>query len=802
MGDLRGNINITSKDIDDLLKEASKAYGSKNVDVNNYKKRFKGLHTVQEKQQLFLEIANKYPRAWEFETYKDDPKTESNDVINKRFLDHEKTILPFEMRNSGNEDKIEQYLVSNPKLNIKGKARLMKRLETIDKVRIINDQSKSRSEGVEPFNNRPKLITTPNGGVRLDIHMPKYQTSGNGCWSCTTQMLLQGRGIHNVTQEDIRSFRPDYSDGKLASESKKPPVLDKAFNKGEMQNVIDMGDAALNFAPDTMMRSLNILRLGEAEIVLKKKFTQKEKEDYLNNAVKLIRKQITETIIDTRSPLGISDGGHYITIVGIEGDDILTQSSTNNPADQIVRENINTYFKNILRGKRHVELAWLEDIQLAQNGKTFYNVPSSTLELNPDGTLKMPPALILDDNNREKAEQEYNGFRVRLYAGKEDTDKDRQSRDLLVDGVVKYEQAYFPKKVNADNLRRKARDRKPEEEQQLRQSTTKLLGYDPIEEKVVKETKDDFSISSNRPTLENVEEVSVLKDDALNVSQARLDHEERIKDRVESYVRNASVGRVARTKEIVNSLNTIVGKNANWTPEKEADITNNIGAIVAFKLKESYDAMIPVLRTMGNNKKADELKARYDKIMEGLRNNPDNDLRGENGKKYRGWKEGEGIVIGDGKIKITHAFSRNEELYDAVNLLASISDSISIGVDLKQTKVNNTSVTYNPSPLSRCVESIQEIASYDNGNYLKACAENPKLYEMMKSTTKLPTTDMKVLNTPYKKSSNMMKSYLKMGLGASTMLTGEYDLQKYIFSKFLLLHYLFQYYLYYHLQKQ
>ena len=128
----------------------------------------------------------------------------------------------------------------------------------------------------------------------------------------------------------------------------------------------------------------------------------------------------------------------------------------------------------------------MEDIQLAQDGKHFYNVPSNSLELKEDGTYKMPPVVQTAEANSMKARQEYEGFRVRLYAGKEDTRDDRAERaegkgeKLLVDGVIKIEQAYMPNKINRANLIGIANKRSEAQENKLKEQAKELLGYDPV----------------------------------------------------------------------------------------------------------------------------------------------------------------------------------------------------------------------------------------------------------------------------------------------------------------------------------
>ena len=229
------NIKINDQDFRELIglintayrDSANEYFKSVNMNPDQIINELKNA-SDQEKYTFFSNLVDLYPKAWEFDGYYESSRLtkEQND---EAFLKKVDAILPAEIRNSGDPTVLENYYIENTKgkkskkLNIKAKARIIKRLNVINKREELINKASRRANGEEPFTNRPALKVNgkviedysqlseqdKNGRIELDAHMPKKQTTGNGCWSCGMQMLIQGRGIIDVNQEDIRSYRPN-----------------------------------------------------------------------------------------------------------------------------------------------------------------------------------------------------------------------------------------------------------------------------------------------------------------------------------------------------------------------------------------------------------------------------------------------------------------------------------------------------------------------------------------------------------------------------------------------------------------
>ena len=97
-----------------------------------------------------------------------------------------------------------------------------------------------------------------DGTIELvHIHQDNLQNTWNGCWSVSLQLLLQSRGIH-LTQEQIRAFRPDITDRKVADELKNEHMLNED-KKSIMDQKVDL---VMKVLPNTSMNMVTIDNTG------------------------------------------------------------------------------------------------------------------------------------------------------------------------------------------------------------------------------------------------------------------------------------------------------------------------------------------------------------------------------------------------------------------------------------------------------------------------------------------------------------------------------------------------------------
>ena len=379
------------------------------------------------------------------------------------------------IRNTGNVEKIDQYLAEDEakeneadKLTFREKQMLIHHRDVTMKVKAIQDSVRPAEQAGNELGAKPAFLRNDEGGVVLDIHQPKFQSSSNGCWSCSGAMLAGSRGIAPVTQEDIRNYRPDIGEEEIVLTG---GDLDENYNYDSVKSIMDNADSILQHAPNSMLHSLTITGYSEQN---EKDFTLNQ---YIRNTEKLLKKQITHALRVDRSPVSFLQPGHYITIVGMEGNDVLYKDSNRfegrtEPADHTFRTPLKSLIKeNFIYegGPAPIEISWLSDIKLAQDGKTIHGVPSEYVYMKEDGSVTQQPKAmreamgIFDNNPLSRI-----GVQVGRPAENEDQIFSPERNDQYSSsGVQMVENVYLPKQLNADYLKKMAGKRSAEEEAKL-----------------------------------------------------------------------------------------------------------------------------------------------------------------------------------------------------------------------------------------------------------------------------------------------------------------------------------------------
>lgn len=146
-----------------------------------------------------------------------------------------------------------------------------------------------------------------DGTIELvHIHQDNLQNSWNGCWSVSLQLLLQSRGVH-LTQEQIRAFRPDITVKEVANEL----VNEEMLNEDEKSVMDQKVDLVMKVLPNISMSMITISNAGT---------------DIKNN-LETAKKLITKALKEDCSPASVVKNGHFRTIVGINGDEVLLKDS-------------------------------------------------------------------------------------------------------------------------------------------------------------------------------------------------------------------------------------------------------------------------------------------------------------------------------------------------------------------------------------------------------------------------------------------------------------------------------------------
>ena len=277
--------------------------------------------------------------------------------------------------NTGNLEMLQEFYDQHgEKLDDKEKKYLQSRIKTAERVEQIRQEKLgdiAKDEKYEP----PAPDVSPDGIEGFsDLKLPGKQTSGNGCWSCAYTLLLKSRGV-NMSQEEVRAWRPDY-DKNTAKEDKANPSRQYSMNTDSINSVFENADLLGTVLPNTGMKQLTINPADTAEILIGGKPLNKDQakivDDYYKaQAKELLRKTVTDAIKNSRSPVATVYKGHYVTITGIAPDGRLRIENSSrhlsNPTqiitlDDVINDSLAVNRSNTTTRSVGLQLTWLQDL--------------------------------------------------------------------------------------------------------------------------------------------------------------------------------------------------------------------------------------------------------------------------------------------------------------------------------------------------------------------------------------------------------------------------------------------------------
>ena len=427
--------------------------------------------TPEKLKEKYERLVRSNPRTYEYED------TDEYDKYNN---------IDFKVRNTGDVDVISKYLEDNKdRLSFPEKLRLENRILSLKKMEALNkDIEDKMAHGNDYVKYANVKEDYGNGGYDIEIKIPQesYQSSGNGCWSCSSLMMIKSRGINNVTQEDIRAYRPKFGENEQVIDNHNMGQFEAEvhnidnYNKDEPKGIFEMGDAVLSFAPNNMLREVTIAPLSLEDFTLH----NMTKDKYVDNVVKFMEKQIVHSIKEDKSPLSLHTGNHYITIVGItkkNGKLYMKYKDSlpgvNTHPDKVYEVDLKDYIgKNFYNGNvpanfRGITLTWMSKIELAKDGHTIHGIPSEYVYMKDDGTLSLQPEEYRVFSQADKLDTNREGIRIYRGSGNEEAVVDNNISTFTKDGIKTTERVYIKPKLNPTFLKDMASKRSDEEEKRL-----------------------------------------------------------------------------------------------------------------------------------------------------------------------------------------------------------------------------------------------------------------------------------------------------------------------------------------------
>ena len=426
----------------------------------------------------------------EYDKFTDDELARAYD----RILDEHPTIwrdktledksVPIWVYNTGDPAVLNEYLKENADAMTYEQQHIVKQsIAATEKRAGLQLGAALKTRNGEPLYDEPEIEyeDRPNGDYAVslkNVTQKEFQNTNKGCWANFFQVLASGKGV-DITQDDIKNYRPMISREEAEKTDKE---THKSYNTDNDNSAMEMADSLLAFVPNTMLREVEIAPYGaEAEKA------GISKEQYLENAVRELCGIIKPAVLNDRSPVGLLAGNHYITITGIDGDRVKFKNSVPyeedntdpdkeyvEPLEDLVRNRLIAGNEKIPEG---VQITWLADIQLAKDGRNIFGVPSEYVTMKENGELtEQPDAIKTGAKNTGGMQTNRIGMLVSRYGGREDTASEQNYRSVFTNGVIKYEKAYLPKKLDAEYLRKRAEKRDPAVENAMRELDNELLG--------------------------------------------------------------------------------------------------------------------------------------------------------------------------------------------------------------------------------------------------------------------------------------------------------------------------------------
>lgn len=184
----------------------------------------------------------------------------------------------------------------------------------------------------------------------------QYQNTANGCWSCAYSMLLKSRGI-DLDQRLIRSFRTDRN---YYQNTKNPKHAAGAGLTGDRAyNPTDVADLTAKLLPNTAMHTAVFAGLNTMD-----------PQTRSDNAA-VMKQMVYKQLVDKKNPVAMSFDGHYMTIVGMEGDNFKVLDSIDRTNDS----HLITMPMSRVLASNAANLIWLEELTRTPENKVAVGAP-------------------------------------------------------------------------------------------------------------------------------------------------------------------------------------------------------------------------------------------------------------------------------------------------------------------------------------------------------------------------------------------------------------------------------------------
>ena len=259
------------------------------------------------------------------------------------------TLMNSRIARSNSSQEVKEYLEEEKAtLESKDNALLQHRIKGLERIEELerNNPSHPPKTGYTAERNGQPVVGEPQMGDKImlpGVHERRSQNTMNGCWSVSLCSQMEYRGVY-LPQEYIRSYRPSEAENDMGSDE---PVQ---YYSNRKQVIADYSALVNRVLPNSaLFQSGFMWNRNNPESVEKYKT--------------IIKEMVFHALTKDNSPVSICAGGHYMTIVGMEGDKVFLKNPMRVPGIGNP-EGIDTWTIDELmkKGKGQLEINWLSDV--------------------------------------------------------------------------------------------------------------------------------------------------------------------------------------------------------------------------------------------------------------------------------------------------------------------------------------------------------------------------------------------------------------------------------------------------------
>lgn len=201
---------------------------------------------------------------------------------------------------------------------------------------------------------RPESTVSENGVMLAKNHTGEKQTTPYGCWGAVLSNMLRCYNV-NVTQEQVRGFRPEYNKPESSQGYNNIINLNKRLNSGSMNEIVDVADIVHRTIPDAALHHISIASNENSY-----------SRDIIEQNKKLLKETVYNAIAKDKAPVAMLLNDHYVTVIGVVDDKFVIENPLSENSTSLISVD---YVFEKSKTKGAVTIDWIEQLEFSQDGR-------------------------------------------------------------------------------------------------------------------------------------------------------------------------------------------------------------------------------------------------------------------------------------------------------------------------------------------------------------------------------------------------------------------------------------------------